>query len=280
MRVSPSGPCHTAYMPAMLASSTCAVQMLLVAFSRRMCCSRVCRARRSAGRPAVSVLTPTRRPGSARACASRVARKRGVRAAEAHRHAEALGRADAMSAPSAPGGVEQHAGEQIGGDDGEPAGVVDRGRSPRSSRRQRAGRAGGTEQRAEAPPPGRASVRGRRRRVRCRSARPGCAARRSSAGGCRRGRRSVSVVALRQPAGHRHGLGRGGGLVEHRGVGQVEPGEVGHHRLEVEDRLQAALADLRLVRRVGRVPGRVLEHVAQDDRRGDRAVVPHADQAR
>jgi hypothetical protein len=51
IRRSPSGPCHTAYMPAMTASRTCAVQMLLVAFSRRMCCSRVCSARRSAGRP-------------------------------------------------------------------------------------------------------------------------------------------------------------------------------------------------------------------------------------
>ena len=42
----PAGPCHTAYMLAITASSTWAVQMLEVAFSRRMCCSRVCRARR------------------------------------------------------------------------------------------------------------------------------------------------------------------------------------------------------------------------------------------
>ena len=38
-------------MLAMIASSTWAVQMLLVAFSRRMCCSRVCSAMRSAGSP-------------------------------------------------------------------------------------------------------------------------------------------------------------------------------------------------------------------------------------
>ena len=56
-----------------MASSACAVQMLLVAFSRRMCCSRVCRARRSAGRPAESMDTPTSRPGRARANSSRVA---------------------------------------------------------------------------------------------------------------------------------------------------------------------------------------------------------------
>src|SRR5438445_532835 len=46
MRRRPSGPWYTAYMLAITASSTCAVQMLLVAFSRRMCCSRVCRAMR------------------------------------------------------------------------------------------------------------------------------------------------------------------------------------------------------------------------------------------
>ena len=43
---SPSGPWYTAYIEAITASSTWAVQMLEVAFSRRMCCSRVCSARR------------------------------------------------------------------------------------------------------------------------------------------------------------------------------------------------------------------------------------------
>ena len=61
--LSPAGPCHAAYMPAITAKSTCAVQMLLVAFSRRMCCSRVCKARRSAVAPSASTLTPTSRPG-------------------------------------------------------------------------------------------------------------------------------------------------------------------------------------------------------------------------
>ena len=37
----------------MIASKTCAVQILLVAFSRLMCCSRVCNAKRIAGRPAI-----------------------------------------------------------------------------------------------------------------------------------------------------------------------------------------------------------------------------------
>ena len=51
--------------------------------------------------------------------------------------------------------------------------------------------------------------------------------------------------------------------------GGRQPGEVGDHGLEVQQRLEPALADLRLVRRVGGVPGRVLQHVAPDHRRGD-----------
>ena len=47
-----------------------------------------------------------------------------------------------------------------------------------------------------------------------------------------------------------HGLGGGGALVEQRGVGDLQAGEVDHHGLEVEQRLQPALGDLRLVGRV------------------------------
>ena len=99
---SPAGRCASApparatprSSPAITASSTCAVQMLDVAFSRRMCCSRVCNASRIAGCPAASSDTPTSRPGMCRLNASRVAKNAGVRAAEAHRHAEALRRTD------------------------------------------------------------------------------------------------------------------------------------------------------------------------------------------
>ena len=70
-----------------------------------------------------------------------------------------------------------------------------------------------------------------------------------------------------------HRLGGGGGLVEQRGIGDVERGEVGDHRLIVEERLEPALADLGLVGGVGGVPGGVLEDVALDDRRGNRAVI-------
>ena len=69
------GPWYTAYMLAITASSTCAVQTLLVALSRRMCCSRVCSAMRSAGRPSRSRETPMIRPGRSRLYASLVAKK-------------------------------------------------------------------------------------------------------------------------------------------------------------------------------------------------------------
>ena len=77
---------------------------------------------------------------------------------------------------------------------------------------------------------------------------------------------------------HGHGLGRGGALVEQRGVGQLHAGEVADHGLEVEQRLEPALGDLGLVGRVGRVPGRVLEHVAQDHRRRDGVGVAQPDE--
>ena len=80
-----------------------------------------------------------------------------------------------------------------------------------------------------------------------------------------------------RPADQRHRLGGGGRLVQHRGAGDRQAGQVGDHRLEVDQRLEPALADLGLVGRVGRVPGRVLQDVALDDRRGDRAAVAQSD---
>ena len=74
-----------------------------------------------------------------------------------------------------------------------------------------------------------------------------------------------------------HRLGGRGALVEQRGAGDRQAGQVADHGLEVEQRLEPALGDLRLVRRVGGVPGGVLQHVAPDHRRGDRAVVAEAD---
>ena len=109
----------------------------------------------------------------------------------------------------------------------------------------------------------------------------------------RRGARAHDVDRLREdivgdeePAARRipraqrerHRFRGGRAFVEHRRVRDVHAGEIAHHRLEVDERLQTALRDLGLVRRVGRVPGRVLEDIAQDDARRVRAVVALADE--
>ena len=79
--------------------------MFEVAFSRRMCCSRVCSAMRSAGRPAVSVLTPMIRPGSARAAPSCTAMNAACGPPKPIGTPKRCAEPMAMSAPSAPGGV-------------------------------------------------------------------------------------------------------------------------------------------------------------------------------
>ena len=47
--------------------------------------------------------------------------------------------------------------------------------------------------------------------------------------------------------------------------------------LEIEQSLEAALRNFRLVRRVGRIPTRVFQYIAQDHRRQQGLVIPHAD---
>ena len=89
---------------------------------------------------------------------------------------------------------------------------------------------------------------------------------------------TATARAAVDPLQHRHRLGGGGALVEQGGVGDVHAGEVRHHRLEVEQRLEPTLGDLGLVGRVGGVPARVLQQIAADHRRQDGAVVAHPDQ--
>ncbi len=89
--------------------------MLEFAFSRRMCCSRVCRAMRSAVLPRASLDTPMMRPGHGALEALAGGEEGRVRAAEAHRHAEALRRAEGHVGAQLAGGVEQQQGQQVGG---------------------------------------------------------------------------------------------------------------------------------------------------------------------
>ncbi len=72
---------------------------------------------------------------------------------------------------------------------------------------------------------------------------------------------------------HGHGFRRRGRLVQKRGVGDLEAGEVRDHRLVVQERLEPALADLGLIGRVGRVPGGILQDIPLDSGRRDSAVI-------
>ena len=74
------------------------------------------------------------------------------------------------------------------------------------------------------------------------------------------------------------GFGGGGALVEERGVSDREGGQFRDHGLEVEERFETALTDFGLVGCVGGVPRRVFEDIAEDDGRGDGAVVALADE--
>jgi hypothetical protein len=203
-----------------------------------------------------------------------------VRAAEAHGDAEALrGAAGDVGSPL-PRGLQQRQREQVGGDDHRRPGLVRRGRQ-RPVVADGAARARVGQQDAERA--GLGQVGGPPARqvgdVQADAQRLGAGLQHGQ--GLRQG---VGVddedrVRLRAagPADQGHRLGGRGGLVEHGGAGDVQPGEVGHRRLKVDQRLEPALADLGLVRRVGGVPGRILQHRALDDRRGERAVVPQPD---
>gem|GEM_PF-2673333 len=85
-------------------------------------------------------------------------------------------------------------------------------------------------------------------------------------------------LGLGRTLGQGHRFGRSGGFIQQRGVGDLHAGQVGAQGLEVDQRFHAALRDLGLVRGVSGVPRRVFQHVAQDDVRGEGAVVPLADE--
>ncbi|MNN82750.1 hypothetical protein D3C81_1997160 [compost metagenome] len=78
---------------------------------------------------------------------------------------------------------------------------------------------------------------------------------------------AVSVFQLADALSHRHRFSSGGRFVKQRSGGNIQPGQIQRHLLEVQQRLQAALGDFRLIRRIGGVPAWVFQHVAQDHRR-------------
>ena len=83
---------------------------------------------------------------------------------------------------------------------------------------------------------------------------------------------------FRNTLGDRHSLGSRGTFVQQRGVGNIQAGQFADHGLEVQQRLETTLRNFRLIRRVGRVPGRIFENIAQNYQRRQRAGVALSDQ--
>ncbi|MNE07080.1 hypothetical protein D3C80_996870 [compost metagenome] len=77
---------------------------------------------------------------------------------------------------------------------------------------------------------------------------------------------------------HGHCFGSGRRFIEQRCVGDIKAGQVADHGLVVQKRFETTLADFRLVGRIGRVPGWIFQNIALDDRRRDRAVITLTDQ--
>ena len=181
--------------------------------------------------------------------------KRGMRAAEAHRNAEALARSDDdVGAPFARRHQHGHR-EQVGRRDDQralgvhPGGelaivahvavgswVLQQGREAVGAGR-RLGRSDGNGN-PQRPGPRAQNVDRLRQHV----------------GGHVHRRRRLLADAPTQ----RHRLGCGSRLVKHRRIGDRHRGKVADHRLEIDQRFEPALRDFRLVRRVGRVPGGIL----------------------
>src|SRR6202011_1016681 len=68
----------------------------------------------------------------------------------------------------------------------------------------------------------------------------------------------------------RHRFGCGRRFIEHRRVGDLELSKIDNHRLKIEQRFEAALGQLGLVRRVSGVPAGIFENVPPNYRRGDK----------
>ena len=88
--------------------------------------------------------------------------------------------------------------------------------------------------------------------------------------------RSGDLLGL-QAMKHRHRLSRSRSLVEERRRRDVHARQITDDGLEVQQRLEAALRNLGLIRRVRRVPSRILEDVPQNHAWRHAAVIPHAD---
>ena len=203
----------------------------------------------------------------------------GMRTPEAHRHAEALGGADRDIGAELSRRAQQGEGEQVRRDDGIRARCVGGG----EERLEVMDRTRGIRVLHEDPEAGRVRLKG-----------AVIADDDFDAEGFRPGFHDVnrlgvtllgdeeravrSGITFLQAVAHHHRLGGGGAFVEHRGVRNLERSEIGDEGLEIEQRLEAALRDFRLVRGVGGVPAGILEDVALNHRGRERLVVTEPDE--
>ena len=112
----PSLPSSDMWMFEASAISPWFVQMLEVAFSRRMCCSRVESVRQKARRPSASCVSPTSRPGICRWCSVRQARKPRSGPPLCIGTPSDCASPHAMSAPPSPGGASRRERRRLGDD--------------------------------------------------------------------------------------------------------------------------------------------------------------------
>ena len=203
----------------------------------------------------------------------------GMRPAIAQRHAEALAGADDDIRAHLPGRGQQRQRQRIGGDDGEPPHGLHRGDFGAQVTHLTSG-AGVLQQQRE----GLFGGGGRRDRRRRRD-------HHADAHGLRpdpHHRQGLRVqigsdqqrvpLALVSGVRQRDRLGRRGPFIKQRGIGDGQAGQLAHHGLEVHQRFQPPLGDFRLIGGIGRVPAGVFQHVPQDHRRGQRAVITKSDQ--
>ena len=195
-----------------------------------------------------------------------------MRTSETGRDAKSLGRTDNDIRPQRSRRRDQRERQQVGGDDGEGTGfvragdktfqVADRSVGGRVLKEGAENRFFGTGLRRPAENPDAQRFRPRANQ------------------GNRLGMAMVGHkkrIATLDVMAQAHGFRRGGRLVEQGRVGYFHPGEVAHHRLEIQQRFQAALRDLGLIRRVGGIPARIFQNISADDGRRECPVITRTD---
>ena len=260
-RAGPAGPSPPGRPSARSANSPWFVQMLLVAFSRRMCCSRVCSVSTQQRLPRRSTVWPTSRPGMRRTNCSRQAMMPRYGPPNGHRVAQRLpfGHDDVGPVVARP--LQQAQADRI--DRRRP--TAPRPRWAISASRVHLFQAA-EEVRMLHQHAGRLVVDRRCQLGRARSCRRAC--RRVTSSAPRLARYVASIwrysgwtlagddhaaaapVALHR---HQHRLGRGAAAVVEAGIRDVHAGQLRDQRLILEQRLQVALAGLGLIGRVGGV---------------------------